>query len=270
MLLPGHASRPPFRVVCAAEKLATRERLPGAHGYDRAAHALRVAGAAGVSAETLLPLVLPTSWMVNAPASSRVFQAWLSPPLVEAWGGLLELMDPGMSAADLAAAGGEEAALVATCVGALAGVPGSSLAAVSKVLALARPRMVPLMDDAAIAFALGTMPRTLEKATATAKPDAFLPMVAWFARTIAAHDLELAALAARHEGASLDAPQVLDRLLWFESFGYADMPGWAWVDHDGVAAVVPSRARPREKGAPLPIDALDPDDRARARVLLDG
>jgi hypothetical protein len=270
MRLEGTAARPPLRVVCAGEKLAARGRLPGAHGYDQAAHAVRLAAARGITAETLLPLLLPTSWMVNAPASSRVFQAWLSPPLLEAWGGLLELLDPGMSAADVAGASEEERRLVSTCVGALAAVPGSSLSAVSKVLALARPAIVPLMDDAAIALALGTLPRTLEKATATASPELFLPMVSWFARAIAANEAELAELARGHEGAVLDAAQVLDRLLWFDSFGYAEVTGWGWIEDAGVAAVVPSRVPPREKGARLPIEALHPDDRARAEALLSG
>ena len=61
-----------------AEKLQVRGTLPGAYGFDLAAHGARAARARGVGYAELLPLAMPTSWMVNNGASSPVFRWWLS------------------------------------------------------------------------------------------------------------------------------------------------------------------------------------------------
>jgi hypothetical protein len=64
-------------------------------------------------------------------------------------------------------------------------VDGHGAGAMSKALALLAPAAAPLMPDAAIAFALGTVPMPeLKNADAqTASIDAFCPMMTWFARS---------------------------------------------------------------------------------------
>jgi hypothetical protein len=74
------------------------------------------------------------------------------------------------------------------------------------------------MDDAAVAFAIGAVP-TPDKEQATAGPEAFVPMLDWFAEQVIANEKDLIQLAANHKLAVLDAPQVLDRLLWMDAWG---------------------------------------------------
>ena len=203
------------------EKLAWRARLPGASGYDQAAHVLRVLSAGGAEGPALLPLAMPTSWMVNSRATSHAFQRWRASPAHEAWTMLLARLGPMMSLDDWLALGADERGQIDAALSVLAtGKDGASLCAVTKVLALLRPQLVPLMDDAAIAFALGTieMPETADDPRAL--PTSFAPMLDWFAAAV--HDAEgaLVEIAVRHDRAVLDAPQVLDRLLWIESWGH--------------------------------------------------
>jgi hypothetical protein len=44
-------------------------------------------------------------------------------------------------------------------------------------------------------------------------------MIDWFAEQVVSNEGELIAIAARHKHAVLDAPQVLDRLLWMDAWG---------------------------------------------------
>lgn len=195
------------------EKLTFRASLPGAFGFDQAAHLLRSLQADGVPAIDLLPVALPTTWMVNAKATSKVFRAWLLPPARGLWEALFAQLNVSV---DEWATLDEERETIASLVTRLSEGPG--LAAVSKVLGLLRPQLVPLMDDAAIAFAIGavTMP---DEESATAAPHVFLPMIDWFAAQVRAGEPELIEIAKRHQLAVLDAPQVLDRMLWMDAWG---------------------------------------------------
>jgi hypothetical protein len=209
----------------ADEKLAWRARLPGASGYDRAAHALRVLSAGGAEGLALLPLAMPTSWMVNARATSRAFQRWREQPAHDAWSTLLARLGPMTSLDDWLAFDARAKDEIVAVVAVLAsGYEGSSLCAVTKVLSLLRPQLVPLMDDAAIAFALGTIEPPSTADDPLAPPTTFAPMLDWFAEAVRDAEDALVDVAIRHTHAVLDAPQVLDRLLWFDSWGYRLAP----------------------------------------------
>src|SRR6478609_1973361 len=78
-----------WRVERAAEKLALRDALPGANGWDRSAAVFRAVYGSGPRDHLLAP-AFPTSWMVNCRAQSRVFQRWLAPPLRDHWRTLLK------------------------------------------------------------------------------------------------------------------------------------------------------------------------------------
>lgn len=203
-----------------AEMLRYRASLPGASGYDAAAHALRA-----LPLETdelaLLPLVLPNSWMVNATATSRTFRAWRSATCQRAFAAILTLLPRGLSLADWLVLPAEERAAIDAFVRLLAQVEGASLVAVTKVLSLYRPQLVPLMDDAAIAFALGTVAHPATADDPRAEPRWFVPMLDWFAHEHAREEASLLVLAREHREALLDTAQVLDRLLWVASWGNA-------------------------------------------------
>ena len=96
----------------------------------------------------------------------------------------------------------------------------AGLGSLTKVLALLRPQLVPMMPDAAIYWAIGRGVSPTEADQDTTPSDAFAPMLDWFADNTRANERQLVALAAAHSKATLDAPQVLDRLVWFESWGY--------------------------------------------------
>ena len=205
----------------AVAKLAWRASLPGASTYDRAAHTARVLQAEGASAVDLLPLALPASWMVNAKATSHAMQRWLSPACLPAWSTVLDGVSFALAPAEWLALAGTRKDEVAEAVAELAcGEHGATLAAVSKVLALLRPQLVPLMDDAALWFTLelGAEPDTADAPIAPAS--AFVPMLDWFATEVIAAEEALIAAAVAHRDAVLDAAQVLDRLVWIESWGH--------------------------------------------------
>jgi hypothetical protein len=218
------------------EKLRARGALPGAHVYDQATHAMRVLQAGGADAAVLLPVAFSGSWLVNARASSRAFRAWLAPDALLEWARVLDTTE-NIGPDGWLALGAEAKEACSVAIERLASVGNAaSLAAVSKVLALLRPQIAPLMDDAAIAFALGTIaePETADDPKAPAS--CFVPMMDWFAREVGANEPALVALAAGHRSATLDAAQVLDRLLWVESWGYRVLGG--------------SMSRPGTAGAP--------------------
>lgn len=219
----------PFTIEDADDKLRWRSLLPGASTWDRAAHALRLLQSDGAGATSLVPLALPASWLVDSRASSRTMQRWLGRPSLDAWSAILEAIDQETTPEDWLALPPPRRAAVVDAVAALVDGPldgppispedGSSLAAVTKALALLRPRLVPLMDDAALAFALELVPPPLTSERPVAPPSAFGPMLDWFSRQVIACESDLLAIASRHELAVLDAAQVLDRLLWMESWG---------------------------------------------------
>ncbi len=206
--------RGPWKILDAAEKLLARGVLPGAYGYDLAAHGLRVARARGVGFRELLPLAMPASWMVNNRAPSPVFRRWLSEKS-DAWVAVCELLDAGALAWPEFTHRAELDALLRSLAG-----NGQGACAISKVLALLCPHTVPLMDDAALAFALGSVATPAAADNPLAGPEHFAPMLDWFAEAVRDNERELIALARGYDLAPLDAAQVLDRLLWVESWGW--------------------------------------------------
>lgn len=234
---PGGA----WAVLDAAEKLAVRAMLPGARGYDLAAHGARVARARGVGFRELLPLAMPTSWMVNNKAPSPVFRWWLT-ERADAWRELCELLDRGALAWPEATA--DERARVEALARSLA-VRSHAACALSKVLAVLCPHAVPLMDDAAVAFATGAVPAPATADEPSAGVEHFVPMLDWFAEAVRANEAALVELAREHEAAPLDAPQALDRLLWMESWGWRNLgapdtagPRFWWLAEGGREGVV--------------------------------
>ena len=202
-------------------KLVWRNALPGASTYDRAAHALRALQAQGAAAIDLLPLAMPASWMVNAKATSQGMQRWLSPSCAAAWTAVLDGIGFELAPPEWLAMPAGKRDRIASAMGDLAdGRHGATLAAVTKVLALLRPQIVPLMDDAALWYALQLVPEPTTADAPSAPPSAFAPMLDWFAQQVIESEKQLIATAVRHDRAVLDAAQVLDRVLWIESWGH--------------------------------------------------
>ena len=193
----------PWLVEDAARKLLQRGALPGASVFDRAAAALRTAKVTGVPLADRLALALPASWLVNSPAVSTVLQRWAQGPQRDVWLALVELLEEnGGVLTD------DDDAELALAMRALGSEPYVTEAA-SKVLALLVPDVVPLLPKPARTFVLGPEGANGE--------GAFAAMIRWFVSSSAAHREELTALAEGHDGVSLSGPQVLDRLLWFDS-----------------------------------------------------
>ena len=255
-------------------KLRWRASLPGASGWDEAAHVARVLQAKGTRGADLLALIFPTSWMVNAKATSRAFRRWLAPPARESWVALLDALDPMLSPEEWLALPESHRAEVAEIVATLAGgADGAGLAAVTKSLALLRPQLVPLMDDAALWFATEAVARPESADTPEAKPTQFVPMLDWFARAVCEAEGALVAVAANHENAVLDAAQVLDRLLWVESWGYRLTPPasrYWWVKDGAREAIVEVGPASFPPGEAVDLTRTDLDEawKTRARSAL--
>jgi hypothetical protein len=191
------------------KKLSLRARLPGAFVYDVSAHSLRNAKARGLPAMERIPLAFASSWLVNSPANSRVLRRWALPPQFDVWIALIgalegPLANPGEWAPvkALVARLGEEPFLIE---------------AVSKVLALLLPGVVPLMPEPAREFLLGE--------SAGLDADVFVRISDWFVQTSRSHAEALDAVASSHVEVTLEGAQVLDRLLWFDSEGHRHFPG---------------------------------------------
>lgn len=193
----------PWLVQDAPRKLAQRGALPGASVFDLAAAASGRAKAAGVSLEDRLALALPASWLVNSPAVSTVLQRWAHAPQRDVWLALVELFEEEEPAED-----DQELALALRALGAEPYV----MEAASKVLALLVPDRVPLLPLPARVFVLGE--------SRAAEASSFAAMIAWFRTATTTHAEALAAIARDHSMAPLSGPQVLDRLLWFDSEGH--------------------------------------------------
>jgi hypothetical protein len=197
----------PWTITGGAEKLALRARLPGAYVFDRASHALRLAEAAEVPLVDRLSLAFPASWLVNAPAPSTAFRRWIDPPLRDAWVTLVEAVKGGGER--WLAHGDDVRAEVSRALAAIRSV-GQGDEAISKVLAILAPESAPLMPPESVAFVLGDSPGDAP----------FLAMLDWFSRAVLAVENELIVLARGHRACPLDAAQVLDRLLYFDSIGH--------------------------------------------------
>ena len=200
-----------WRIEHAAEKLKVRAGLPGARVFDLATEGLRKAKAAGVPASDRLALALPASWCVNSPAPSPVLRRWALPPQNQVWLALLDVLEaPRSGPLDT-----ESVDALHLGIRALGSEP-FLVEALSKVLALLVPEVVPLMPGPARDFVLG--------AGAAGDARAFVAMVDWFAAAVAGANEGLGALAAAHAEVPITAAQALDRLLWFDSDGYKHFP----------------------------------------------
>jgi hypothetical protein len=266
-----------WRIGYAFAKLRARGALPGAYGYDLAAATLRQARAAGVPASALLAPAMPGSWMVNAKATSRAFRRWLSTPLDGTFRGLVQLLGDERGWSALSRDERARAVLAVETLIEGARADGGSLAAISKVLALVCPDVVPLCDDAAIWYALGAIEQPHSADSPTAGPEHFAPMLDWFSAAVTGARAPLEALASRYDLAPLSAAQVLDRLMWFESWGHRHSHAnpaarWWWVragEREGIVLLDPPH--PELPGASrVDLDAHRADAWAeRARAALD-
>jgi hypothetical protein len=214
----------PWTIVNPLEKLALRGRLPGAFSYDRATETLNRARAAGVGTADLLALALPSSWLVNSALPSTVMAKWHLPPFTGYFRTLIGQLEIGVH--ELVHLDEKR---IADAVTPLA-VDAQGAGAISKVLACLVPKSVPLMPDAAIAFALGTIAVPTALDAQTAGPEFFAPMLKWFAGVVVQNEDLLRDLAkqdakARAPAKELEPAQLFDRLLWFESAGYRVMRG---------------------------------------------
>jgi hypothetical protein len=249
------SDKKPRRILDAASKLRFRATLPGAQTYDEAAHLLRTFVAEGVDSLGLLPLACSSSWLVNARASSRAFRAWRGTEGTAAWKTVLSTLRENLPPEEVAEIDDDARKKCASAISMLSGVGhGASLAAVSKVLTLLRPHLSLLMDDAAIAFVLGDVAEPENADDPKAEPKHFWPMIDWFAATVAKHEKALNALAAAHDVATIDGAQALDRLVWFESWGWRhDSRYWRIVD--------------KEQEVIVKLDAARPDAETKARTV---
>jgi hypothetical protein len=193
-----------WHVRDAEKRLSLRARLPGAFVFDISANSLRKAKARGAPAMERIPLAFSGSWMVNSPASSKVMRRWSLPPQFDVWIALVGALEGPLESPG-------EWAPVKALVGRLGDEP-FLIEAVSKVLALLLPGVVPLMPEPARKFLLGD--------AAGADPEAFVRIADWFVQTTRAEAATLDEWAASHEEVTLEGAQVLDRLLWFDSEGH--------------------------------------------------
>lgn len=193
-------------------KLSQRAGLPGARVYDLSADSLRQAKELGLSNDARLPLACPGSWLVNSPAASVVFRRWVLPPSHAILVDLLSRFDP----PEMGPLADETKAAFREAIPHLGKEP-ILVEALSKMLALLVPHAIPLMPPLAVTFVLG--PEALPPA------DTFVAMADWFGRAVEEHWDELTGWAAGHAEVRLDAAQVLDRVLWFDSDGFKHFPG---------------------------------------------
>ena len=223
------------------EKLRARARLPGAFAFDRASVALANARERNVATADLLPLACASSWFVNNAAPSTLYRRWLVPPCNDVWSELVLMLSAApyewsrLTDEDRTALGAAFAALAAD---------GHGAGAISKVLALLVPSAVPLMPDAALWFALGSVARPTAADAQTAGADQIVPMMNWFTRESMQASTDLETFADAVEGMTLSPAQVLDRVVWFDSVGYRHFrnkagAGWFAVADGDRRAVVP-------------------------------
>ncbi len=267
----------PWHLGMARSKLQIRGRLPGAFGFDLAADTYRAARRA-LPAADLVRLALPGSWMVNNKTISVVFQQWLQPGARDTWARVVDLLG-GDSQTWLARTASERSelqqrlTLLADIEKAARGLPDQPVpgaaCGLSKVLALLCPDTVPLMDDAALWFALDVVPRPDSADTPSATIAEFIPMLDWFARAVQSCAPQLQELAADYTLAPMSPAQILDRLLWFETWGFrvcrTPTPWWWVVDGEREAIVPAPGPGPAQPGARIDLAAV-PDQPWRATV----
>lgn len=188
------------------EKLKVRGALPGASIWDDVQRTLS-SSALEVSAQ--LSCALPSSWMVNNLVTSPALSAWNKGDGRKVWEALLTAGDDDRRT---------------ELVTALCNVqsPALPLAAVSKVWALLEPARVPLLDDAAIAFLTEAIDDPASDAS-SAGPEHLRASLSAFSAAVEGVDLDPRAFDLAHKA------QVVDRLLWFDSYGHRLFPGWTRV-----------------------------------------
>lgn len=204
-----------FSLEHAEKKLVLRAGLPGAYLYDQATHALRKARAKGMSLDDRLSLAFASSWLVNSPAASPSLRAMARPPLREvlvaigeALADLPDPLDDGTRA--------ELAGAIDAVSSHLGDKRAQGAEVLSKIFALLVPETVPLLPEPACAFLLGDPP---------SDPGArFVAALDVFRSATFALYTDLVEIAKGHDAAVLDAAQVLDRLLWFDSEGHRHFP----------------------------------------------
>ncbi len=206
-LLPSGRS---FTTEGALRKLALRASLPGAFLFDRAAQALRLARAQAIPLEARLDLAFSASWLVNSPAPSTTLHAW-SKSQRDVLCALASRLEGGETLDEMTL--GAVAEAVELLASALGERSSQGAEAVSKLLALVVPEGMPLLPEPACRFLLGeAIPER-----SGARFVACLPV--FWAATDALY-MDLVDVAKEYPGPPLDAAQVLDRLLWFDSEGY--------------------------------------------------
>lgn len=204
-------------VTEALRKLVSRAELPGAYCYDRLAEKVHSLSQSGITAYNLLPLCLPGSWLVNGKAPSPVFKTWLSEEMRPHWEVLFELLS-GSPTAVLQRSPAEKARLQAA-FDAL-GDGRCHLSAVSKVLALLFPEVVPLLEDGAVWLLTRGVERPEVEDNGMAPPAQFVPCVEAFCRAMQQVAPSCEALSHHYGVTQLTSGQVLDRLLWFDAWGH--------------------------------------------------
>lgn len=204
-----------------ARRLELRSSLPGAFTFDHAALALVEARARGVDRAHRFALALASSWLVNNRVASPVFQTWLEPPARDRWLELLdqlEELEAAPTGEALAELDDDHASALAALARRATGRP-DALCAMSKVAALCVPGAVPLLDDAAVAFLTEGVPFPADADHPSAGFEHLGPCLrAFHAGLVVVHEA-LGALGLAQVPA-LSPAQVLDRLLWFDSWGH--------------------------------------------------
>jgi hypothetical protein len=200
-----------------ANALFFRGSLPGAFGYDQAAYALRVQIEAGAHPLDLLPLAFPASWLVNSKAPSTLFQRLVFPDMLAHWETIATHLHE--NANNWATASAVARLAVQQAVAALATVPQSSLASITKVLALLLPSQVPIMADSEVWYATGKIEAPSKADGESAPSECFADMMNWYDARQAELGAQLIELAAAHPLAPLLPRQVLDRLVWYAAWG---------------------------------------------------
>jgi hypothetical protein len=269
-----------WSLVDPTHKLLRRGALPGAFGYDLAADGFGALLANGADPLTLLPAAMPTSWMVNNKPISRVFQKWLIPPLCGDWEALVGVLS-GLDPAGWLEFSSDTRAQIEAHVRALC-IDGHGIAAVSKVLTLLCPRLMFLMDDAALWFLSAT---TTERPSTAETPQAgaehFCVALDLFCCSVLENNAALQQIADKYPLSGLHPSQVFDRLIWFESWGWRlfrdhKVGAWWWVRDGKRQAIVCLRNAPPQN---LPTPHTDPIDlpmldahpwRTEAQQALDG
>src|SRR5690606_38988432 len=133
---------------------------------------------------------------------------WLEPPFDTHWATLLDHLLP-LTVVDWPQVATDPRDEIASAVQSLC-IDGQGVAALSKVLALLCPDLVPLMDDAALAMLCGSVPMPTRADTPSAGPEHFAPMLDAFADSVSANAGALELLAADATPIGLSPAQALD------------------------------------------------------------